>query len=109
MKIVTRIRRRVLGPPAPTTHQLQSAQLDDLAARIADSHARRIEITDRIAGGRALPGDEARLRIQRDITASYQKRLEKIDLPTGTADDAEAWLRSAGTPRGARARQDRPH
>lgn len=69
-------------------------QVDHLAACIAASQARLLVIADRVAAGLAEPGDEARLRIQREIIASYRKRLEKIDVPATVGDDAEAWLRS---------------
>lgn len=85
--------------PAPLVERVQQdAELTSLVDSIAGSQVRLLLIADRVAAGRAESGDESRLRIQREITASYQKRLEKIALPTGVGDDAEAWLRSTTAP-----------
>lgn len=82
------------------TDQDPISQLDELVRQIAESRTRLLEIAARVASGRGTPGDETRLRIQREILEGYQKRLTSITVPTGTADDAEAWLRSV-TPRTA--------
>jgi hypothetical protein len=109
MRIFTGIRRRRQQPSAPAPGRVPVSELDTLAASIADSQARLLVIADRVADGRARPGDESRLRIQRQMTASFQKRLEKVALPAGTGDDAEAWLRSVTDPSGLGTRQKDSH
>ncbi|WP_146069610.1 hypothetical protein [Arthrobacter sp. B0490] len=110
MGIFTRFRRHPGQPavPAASTAGTES-QVLYLADSIAHSQARLLLTADRVAAGRAEPGDEARLRIQREITASFRKRLERIELPDCVGDDAEEWLRSTTTPPGTGARQLRPH
>lgn len=94
MSIFTRIRRR----PDPTSASvMRSRDLDLLIMAIAESQATLLLIAQRVASGAAEPGDEVRLRWQREITASYCARLDKLASPTGTGDDAEAWLRSIST------------
>ena len=110
MRIFTGNRRRRQEPSAPAPDRVPAAsQLDILAASIADSQARLLMIADRVADGHGQPGDESRLRIQREMTASFQKRLEKLALPIGTGDDAEAWLRSVTDPSGLGTRQKDSH
>ncbi|OUM43317.1 hypothetical protein [Arthrobacter sedimenti] len=112
MRIFTGIRRRLQRASAPAPGSVPVtvvSQLDTLADSIAHSQARLLMIADRVAAGRAQPGDESRLRIQREMTASFQKRLEKVALPTGTGDDAEAWLRSITDPSGLDTRQKDSH
>lgn len=96
MSIFTRNRRRSSSSPA--SPGVQAAEFDQLATAIARSQARLLLIAHRVASGRGEPGDEARLRLQREITASYRARLDRISLPTATGDDAEAWLRSISAP-----------
>ncbi|MHA7210030.1 hypothetical protein [Arthrobacter sp. MDT1-65] len=106
----TRFRRRPQQPAAPAASTAGAeSQLLYLADSIAHSQARLLLTADRVAAGRAEPGDEARLRIQSEITASFRKRLERIELPVSVGDDAEEWLRSTTAPSGPGARQLRPH
>lgn len=67
---------------------------DRLARSIADSKARQLEIEDRAHAGRARKGDEARLRMQKQIEASFQKRLDRVVLPSDIGSKAEDWLRN---------------
>jgi hypothetical protein len=90
MSIFTRTRRRTAPSPAPA----RGSELDQLTSAIAHSQVRLLIIAHRVANGEARPGDETRLRLQREIITSYRARLDRIALPTGTGDDAEAWLRS---------------
>jgi hypothetical protein len=108
MGIFTRDRRpQQPAPAAPPAHDGNRAL--HLADSIAHSQARLLLVADRIAAGRAEPGDEARLRIQSELTASFRRSLEKAAVPTGLGDDIEEWLRTRTTPSGADVRQLRPH
>ncbi|MBG6225076.1 hypothetical protein IWX63_001641 [Arthrobacter sp. CAN_A2] len=110
MGIFTRFRRRTQQLPAPAAPALSGeAGLLRLADSIAGSQARLLLISDRVAAGRAEAGDEARLRIQREITASFRKRIEKVALPTDIGDDVEVWLRSTPLQAPADGREYRPH
>ncbi|MHA7241029.1 hypothetical protein [Arthrobacter sp. TMS1-12-1] len=109
MGIFTRFRRRPRQLPTPAARVVsEESRLFRLADGIAESQARLLLIADRVAAGRGEPGDEARLRIQREITAGFRARLEKASLPTGLGDDVEAWLRSTPLPSSADARVHRP-
>lgn len=102
MSIIRRIFGSRRGTPRPTAEKPDSQleQLNELSGEIADTRVRLLELAARVSAGRGEPGDESRLRILRETLAGYQKRLDRMTLPTGTADDVEAWLRSI-TPRAA--------
>lgn len=108
MGIFTRDRRPQQPAPAAPPAQDGNRSLH-LADSIAHSQARLLLIADRIAAGRAEPGDEARLRIQCALTESFRRSLEKAAVPAGLSDDVEEWLRTRTAPSAADARQLRPH
>ncbi len=110
MGIFTKYRRRPQHQPTPAAAPARGENHAlYLADSIAHSQARLLLIADRMAAGCAEPGDDARLRIQREITASFQRSLEKVALPNAVGDDAEEWLRTVTAPATTDARELRRH